>query len=89
MESLQRDGLARVKKAVDAFQLPVRQNNNTCFCSVDLPPTLIFTPPPQKKKNFVSYLRKPDETRGDVMPKRIFHRDFVNIYPKRIDINAI
>ena len=29
-ESLQRDGLARVK-AVDVFRLPVRKNNNTCF----------------------------------------------------------
>ena len=38
MESLQRDGLARVK-AVDAFRLPVRQNNNTCFCMVSRPTT--------------------------------------------------
>ena len=36
MESLQRDGPARVK-AVDAFRLPVRQNNNTCFCTVSRP----------------------------------------------------
>ena len=51
MESLQRDGLARVK-AVDAFRLPVRQNNNTCFCTVSLPTTDLnfLTPPPKKKK---------------------------------------
>ena len=75
IESLQRDGLARVK-AVDAFRLPVRQNNNTCFCTVSRPTNdLNFNPPPPKKKkktNFVSYLRKPDETRVDVMPNRIF-----------------
>ena len=49
MESLQRDGLARVK-AVDAFRLPVSQNNNTCFCTVSLPttdPTFNPTPPPK------------------------------------------
>ena len=38
MESLQRDGLARVK-AVDAFRLPVRQNKNTCFYTVSRPTT--------------------------------------------------
>ena len=38
MDSLQRDGLARVK-AVDAFRLQVRQNNNTCFCTVSRPTT--------------------------------------------------
>ena len=40
MESLQRDELARVK-AVDAFQLLVRQNNNTCFCTVSRPTTYL------------------------------------------------
>ena len=52
MESLQRDGLAGVN-AVDAFRLPVRQNNNTCLCTVSRPTTdLNFypPPPPQKKK---------------------------------------
>ena len=65
MESMQRDGLAKVN-VVDAFRLPVRQNNNTCFCTVSLPTTDLnfLTPPPKKKINFVSYLRKPDETRG-------------------------
>ena len=49
MESLQRDGLARVK-AVDAFRLPVRQNNNTCFCTVSRPTTdLNFNSPPPKE----------------------------------------
>ena len=38
MESLQRDGPARVK-AVDAFRLPVRQNNNICFYAVSRPTT--------------------------------------------------
>ena len=38
MESLQRDKQARVK-AVNAFRLPVRQNNNTCFCTVSRPTT--------------------------------------------------
>ena len=52
MESLQQDGLARVK-AVDAFRLPVRQNNNTCFCTVSRPTTDLYfspLPPPSKKK---------------------------------------
>ena len=50
MESLQRDGLARVK-AIDAFRLPVRQNNNTCFCPVSRTTNgLNFYPPPQPKK---------------------------------------
>ena len=71
MESLQRDGLARVK-AVDAVRLPVRQNNNTCFCTVSRPTTdhNFLTPPPPRtttKKN-VSCLRKPDETRGTSSP---------------------
>ena len=50
MEILQRDGLARVK-AVDAFRLPVRQKNNTCFCTVSRPTTDLNPPsPPPKKK---------------------------------------
>ena len=36
MESLQRDGLAKVK-AYDAFRLLVRQNNNIYFCMVSRP----------------------------------------------------
>ena len=72
MESLQQDWLARVN-AVDASRLPVRLNNNTCFCTVSRPTTdLNFDHPPPPKKNFLSYLRKPDETRLDAMPKRIF-----------------
>ena len=74
IESLQRDWPARVK-AVDAFRLPVRQNNNTCFCTVSRPTNDInfYPPQPPPPPNFVSYLRKPDETRGGgVMPKRIF-----------------
>ena len=74
-ESLQRDGLARFK-AVDAFPLPVMQNINT----VSLPTTdLNFNPPPPNPPNFLSYLRKPDETRVDVMPNRIFIRIFVSV----------
>ena len=50
IESLQRYGPARVK-VVDTFRLPVRQNNNTCFCTVSRPITDInFNPPPPKKK---------------------------------------
>ena len=50
MESLQRDGLARVK-AVDALWLPVRQNKNTCFCTVSRPTIdLNFYPPPSPPK---------------------------------------
>ena len=50
MERLQMDGFAMVK-AADAFRLPVRQNNNTCFCTVPRPTTDLnfLTPPPQKK----------------------------------------
>ena len=55
MESLQRDGLARVK-AVDAFRLLVRQNKkHVSVRSLDLPPTLIFNPPPQKKTTTTLY----------------------------------
>ena len=79
MESLQRDGPARVK-ALDAFRLPVRQNNNTCFCTVSRPTADInFYPLPPKKKQkqkqnkLFIVSEKPDETRGGgVMPKRIF-----------------
>ena len=73
MESLQRDGLARVK-AVDAFRLPVRQNNNyTCFCTVSRPTTdLNVLIPPPKKNQLCIVSEKTRWNTGDVMPKRIF-----------------
>ena len=51
MESLQRDGPARVK-TVDAFRLPVRQNNNTCFLYglSTYHRHLFLTPPPPRQK---------------------------------------
>ena len=49
IEILQRDGLARVK-SVDVFLLLVRQNKNTCFCTVPRPTTNLNLTPPQKKK---------------------------------------
>ena len=47
MESLQRDGLARVK-AVAAFRPPVRQNKNECFSTVSRPTINLNLPPPPK-----------------------------------------
>ena len=57
-----------------------------------------FNPPPPKKKNknetkqkqnFVSYLRKLDETRGGGRHAQAYlHRDFVNVYRRRIDFNV-
>ena len=82
IESLQRDGLARVK-AVDAFRLPVRQNNNTCFCTVSRPTNdLNFNPPPPKKKKKNKLCIVSEKTRwntGGRHAQSYFHRDFVNL----------
>ena len=90
IESVQRDGPARVK-AVDAFRLPVRQNNNTCLCPVSRPTTDINFYPPKKKNptlRIVSEKTRWNTGRGR-HAQAYFHRDFVNVYPKRIDFNAI